>query len=511
MRNTFFFYDLETSGLSPRTDRIMQFAGQRTDMDLNPIGEPYNILIKLSKDTLPSPTAILTTKITPQKTLEQGITEAEFAHLLQSEIFTSNTCAVGYNNISFDDEFIRYLFWRNFHDPYEWHWKDGRSRWDILNLVRLTRALRPDGINWPTDQDNKPTNRLEFLTKSNNITHKHAHDALSDVFATISVAKLIKSQKPQLFSYLFSLRDKKQVQKLVNLENPKPFLITSTAFKELSNSPASNNSNQNSIKNQPSAVPSPQTKPSKKPDYLLHNPNYTTVAFPFSIGKNGNPLIFNLRYNLEELQSDPPEYWFGIVETLAYNKCPAVAPLSVLQNDSDWQKIALSSEKIQENLKTLLKHPEFSEKMRLICEEPVEWGDTADSESALYKGFLNDSDRLKCNAVRNADANKLADFHPNFSDQRLESLLVNYKARNFPTALSDYEVKIWEKYRQNRLQTQSAAFLAELQNLTSTNIISGSHSSNPTASSAHPSLTTEELFVLEELSLWYQSLLPEDY
>ena len=194
---TFFFYDLETSGLNPREDRIMQFAGQRTDMDLNLVGEPVNILVKMSEDALPSPGAIMVTKITPQDTLRDGISEAEFARLAVEEIFIPNTIAVGYNTVRFDDEFMRALLWRNFHEPYEWEWKDGRSRWDILDVVRLTRALRPEGINWPVREDGVATNRLELITKLNDVSHEHAHDALSDVYATIAVARLIKEKQPK--------------------------------------------------------------------------------------------------------------------------------------------------------------------------------------------------------------------------------------------------------------------------------------------------------------------------
>ena len=157
---TFFFYDLETSGLNAREDRVMQFAGQRTDMELNPIGEPVNILVKMTEDALPSPGAIMVTKITPQDTLRDGITEAEFVKFVTEEVFVPNTIAVGYNTVRFDDEFMRATLWRNFYDPYEWEWKDGRSRWDILDVVRLTRALRPEGINWPFREDGAPTNRL---------------------------------------------------------------------------------------------------------------------------------------------------------------------------------------------------------------------------------------------------------------------------------------------------------------------------------------------------------------
>ena len=220
MKN-FFFYDLETSGLKPRKDRIMQFAGQRTDTNLNPIGEPVNLLVKMTNDALPSPSAINVTKITPQDTLRDGISEAEFCRTVTEEIFTPGTIAVGYNTVRFDDEFMRACLWRNFYDPYEWEWKDGRSRWDILDVVRLTRALRPEGIEWPYREDGTPTNRLELITKLNGVSHEHAHDALSDVYATIAVARLIREKQPELFDYLLKIRNKNEIKKLVNLDNKK--------------------------------------------------------------------------------------------------------------------------------------------------------------------------------------------------------------------------------------------------------------------------------------------------
>lgn len=257
MSQTFFFYDLETSGLSAQDDRIMQFAGIRTTMDLVPIGEPYNILVKLNDDTLPNPDALMVTGITPQQTLTDGYTEAKFAKILIEEIFTADTITIGFNNIRFDDEFIRHLFWRNFYDPYEWTWKDGRSRWDILDVVRMTRALRPDGIEWPF-VDGKESNRLELITKQNGIDHLKAHDALSDVEALIAVTKLVKDNQPQLYSYLLKIRDKKEVKKLVNLEEKQPFVYVSGR--------------------------------------LSADFHKATVAFPLTSGRNSNVVVYDLRY-----------------------------------------------------------------------------------------------------------------------------------------------------------------------------------------------------------------------
>ena len=449
MEQNFFFYDLETSGLNPRTDRIMQFAGMRTDMNLNPIGDPINLLVKMSEDTLPSPYAVMVTKITPQSTLQDGFTEVEFCKYVTDEIFTPGTIAVGYNSVRFDDEFMRNIFWRCFYDPYEWQWKDGRSKWDLLDVVRMTRALRPEGINWPFTPDGKATNRLELMTKENNISHEHAHDALSDVEALISVTKLIKEKQPQLYDWLFKMRDKKAVQQLINLEKPAPFVYSSGRYSG--------------------------------------EFNKTTVAYPIAPAKNGNVLVYDLRYNLDELLAQEEPKFFPIVKEMKYNHCPAVAPLGVLEQGNGWQKISLEKSQIEKNLKSLLAHPEFIEQMRTENEEREEFPPAVDPESALYDGFLDNTDKTRCSAVRRATLNDLADFHPDFHDPRLPDLLLHYKARNFERALTESEHTKWEEYRMNRIKGAQNQYIKEIQQLAAAG---------------------KDPFILEELQLWYQSILP---
>ena len=468
MVQTFFFYDLETSGLNPRQDRIMQFAGQRTDMNLEPIGDPYNLLVTLNDDTLPSPDALMVTGITPQKTVEEGYSEAQFARMLSEEIFTPETIAVGFNNIRFDDEFIRHLLWRNFHDPYEWSWKDGRSRWDLLDVVRLTRALRPEGINWPLDAKGEPSNRLELITSANGIAHENAHDALADVTALIAVTKLIKQKQPQLYDYLLKMRDKKVVQQLVNVDDKKPFVYASGRYdKEFAK---------------------------------------TTVAFPLTTSRNGGVVVYDLRYDptpfveldtneltakifasWEERQAE--DFVKLPVKELQYNRCPAVAPLGVLEQGNGWRKISLSAEIVQQHQNILLNHPDFAEKLRTIFENKPAFKKLPDPEAQLYDGFLNDRDRIRVEAVRNADERELADFHPEFQDERLAPLLLHYKARNFPRSLSEDDLAQWETWRAQRLQVQLSGFMTALHRLA-------------------PTATDEQQFILQELQLWAESTLP---
>lgn len=470
MAQTFFFYDLETSGLDPRSSRIMQFAGIRTDMDLNPIGEPYNVLVKLNDDTLPSPEALMVTGITPQQTQADGYTEAEFARLMTEEICAPDTITVGFNNIRFDDEFTRALLWRTFRDPYEWCWKDGRSRWDLLDVVRMTRALRPDGIVWPV-VDGKATNRLELLTKENGIDHFKAHDALSDVEALIAVTKLIKEKQSQLYGYLLEMRDKRKVQQLVNLDDKKPFVYTSGRYDA--------------------------------------EHDKTTVAFPLAPGRNGNVAVYDLRYDpadfinlsLDELKKKMFATWeerkadgFAKlpVKELQYNRAPAVAPLGVLEQADGWKRVHLSKETIEKHRNALLAAPHFAENIRTLYESRPAFKKAADPEAQLYDGFVGDRDKLRIETVRNASEHELADFHPEFTDERLAPLLLHYKARNYPKSLTDDEAKNWEAWRSKRIMRDLPGFMQSLQKLAATEA------------------DEHKQFVLQELQLWAESVMPTD-
>ena len=466
MAHTFFFYDLETSGLNARQDRIMQFAGRRTDAELNTIGEPYSILVALNDDTLPNPEAIMVTGITPQKTREEGYTEAEFTRILMEQVFTPDTITVGFNNVRFDDEFIRHLLWRNFYDPYEWAYKDGRSRWDLLDVARMTRALRPEGIEWPV-VDGKAVNKLELITKINGIDHYKAHDALSDVEALIAVTKLIKQKQPQLYEYLLRLRDKNEVKKLVNIEQKQPFVYVSGRY-----------------------------------DAEF---NKATVAFPLTAGPNGGIIVYDLRYDpaayvdlsVQQLtkqifatweQRQKDDFLKVPVKALQYNKAPAVAPLGVLGQANGWEKVGLTIDIIEKHKTALLAAPHFAENVRTVFESRPEFKKSADPEAQLYDGFLSDRDRVRVEAVRNATERTLADFQPDFADERLVALLVHYKARNYPKTMSESEMKAWEQWRRAHLQEQLPGYAAALQRLSTT--------------------TTDDSkqFILQELQLWAESI-----
>ncbi|MCA9308798.1 exodeoxyribonuclease I [Candidatus Saccharibacteria bacterium] len=470
---TFYFYDLETSGINARAQRIMQFAGQRVGADFKPIGEPDNWLIALTDEIVPDPEAILVTGITPQKTKEEGYTEAEFLKLFTEQVCQPDTVIVGYNNVRFDDEFMRATLWRNFYDPYEWQWQDGRSRWDLLDVVRMVRALRPEGITWPIDKDGKPTNRLELLTRENKLDHDSAHDALSDVRATISVAKLLKEKQPKMFEYLLGMRSKKAVLELVRAEDPQPFLYTSGRY--------------------------------------ASEHQKTTAAIVVGQAEHGSVLVYDLRIDatqFDDMNDDELKEKLFVrdaetgelpVKVLKPNACPAVAPLGVLDKAAS-QSIHLTTEQVASNF-TQLRRSGLATKINNLYEafniaRREKFSDAEDPDLQLYDGFTPDKDKTLSRAVRSADVNELADFSPDFSDERLAALLPWYKARNYPQSLTDSERRKWDEYKSKRVmnglygQLPLSAFGERLAEL------------------AQTKTDDKSQFLLEELTLYGQSIAP---
>lgn len=484
MATTYYFYDLETSGFNARTARIMQFGGQRTDMDLQPIGEPDNLLVRLSDDILPDPDAVLVTGITPQATRSGGLTEAEFVKYLTGQVFTPGTVSIGFNNIRFDNEFIRFTFWRNFHDAYEWQWKDGRATWDLLDVARMTRALRPEGLQWPFDSDGRPSNRLELLASVNKLDHVSAHDALSDVNAVILLAKLLKLKQPKLFDYLLNLRDKRKVAALVN--KAEPLVYTSGRY------------------------PSEYEK--------------TTVAVMVAAhpGKSA-ALMFDLRVDPEAYikmtpaqlaaawQYRPPrstkeetvrEEWYFPMKVLSYNRSPAVAPLTVLDAKSG-ARLKIDSASIDRHFKKLKAAQDFGDKLVAALEimQPKDQkslvADEQKVDEQLYDGFVPPSDKNKMSLVRAASPEQLADLDPGFTDERLAKLLRLYKARNYTASLSVDDQQWWEEFRAQRLlaggdASRAALYFKRLEEL-----------------SHQPGLKPEAKYLLEELKLYGQSVIPD--
>ncbi|MCR5760842.1 MAG: exodeoxyribonuclease I [Sphaerochaetaceae bacterium] len=421
---SFFWYDLETFGTDPFNDRIAQFAGMRTDPALNPIGDPVMLYCRLSPDYIPNRFACEVTGITPQTLKEKNaLPECEFIERINAIFSVRGTCVVGFNNVKFDDEFIRNALYRNFMDPYEREYKNGCSRWDIINLVRACHDLRPEGITWPHgSEDNRPVFKLTEMTAANNIEQKGAHDALVDVRATIAVAKLIKEKQPKLFDYYLSLRDKENVRKVLGLGGPKikAVLHTSTAFSSVYGATSL-------------IVPVSPTS------------GMSNNIVCLDLAKDPAPLIAARGEELESLVfgKDSPVVRVGV------NKIPFVAPANTIR-ENEYQRLGLDYRLCMQHLETILTHMESL----VLKLRDLKFNDTLqnnDPDSAIYTGFFSDYDKNLFRMIRNTDPARRLDLKFNFQDPRCQTMLFRHVCRNYPELLNDEQMKKWKAFSSERL------------------------------------------------------------
>ena len=441
---TFLFHDYETFGKSPSLDRPAQFAGVRTDLDFNIIGEPEVFYCQPADDYLPQPEAVMITGITPQQAKARGVTEAEFARRIHALFSEPNTCVVGYNNVRFDDEVTRNIFYRNFYDPYGWSWQNGNTRWDLLDVMRACYALRPEGINWPENEDGMPSFRLEHLTKANGVEHANAHDAMSDVYATIAMAKLVKQQQPKLYDYLFSHRSKQKITTLVDIPQMKPLVHISGMF--------------GAFRGNTSWIAP-----------LAWHPDNRNALITCDLAGDMSPLLEldadALRARLYTPRDQLGDAAAVPIKLVHINKCPVLAPANTLRPE-DAERIGIDRERCLANLTLLRQHPEIREKVVTLFAEAEPFTAADDVDARLYDGFFSDADRSAMNIILQTASSNLPALDLTFNDSRIEQLLFRYRARNFPGTLDDSEQQRWLQHRREALNPERVqSYLLELESL----------------------------------------------
>jgi exodeoxyribonuclease-1 len=439
---TFYWYDYETWGRDPRRDRPCQFAGLRTDAALNELGPAEPPLVRFCQpadDFLPSPEACLVTGLTPQQAEREGVIEAQFAADIQQQLARPGTCSVGYNSIRFDEEVSRFLFYRNFRDPYAHAWRNGNSRWDLIDVVRLAHALRPQGINWPRHPGGEPSFKLEHLTAANDIAHQGAHDALVDVRATLALARLLRAAQPRLFDYALQLRDKERVREL--LSGGKPVLHVSSKY--------------------------PAERGCIAP---------VMVVAPSSADDRNALIVWDLREDPAELIGLAPQAIRERVFTrsedlpagvgrlplkkLRVNASPMVAPMATLSGDAAgcWE---IDPAQVERHYRRFQDHAEAARQVAVAVRDafarPGDGKGEQDPDEALYGGFLSDADQRLLEQVRRLSPQALATAGFAFQDQRLPVLLFRYRARNWPESLTLQEREQWDAWRLARIHQETAA------------------------------------------------------
>ena len=430
---TFFWHDYETFGLNPRRDRPAQFAGIRTDAELNEIGEPLMIYCQPASDYLPDPASCLLTGITPQHCLRYGLAEPEFAARIEEALSQPGTIGVGYNTIRFDDEFTRFLFWRNLIDPYGREWQNECGRWDLLDVVRMAYALRSDGIVWPAGADGKASFRLEELARANGLQHETAHDALSDVRATIALARLVRTAQPRLFDFCLGLHKKSRVAAELGFpaspNMAKPFLHVSGMF---------------APERGCLALMYPlATHPTNKNE---------VIAWDLAHDPSELPLldVETLRLRLFSKSADLPDGVLRLpIKSVHLNKSPMVVRNLDTLSPEMAARWGIDREAARRHAEIAAGLPDMSAIWPAVFQRPKEAARDADED--LYGGFVGDADRRRLNRLRGLPSDELAQARVGFDDERLEELVFRYRARNFRESLAPDDGERWEAHRAARL------------------------------------------------------------
>lgn len=428
--HTFLWHDYETFGAQARRDRPAQFAAIRTDAQLNEIGAPIMIYCKPAPDFVPDPQSCLMTGITPQICLERGIPEYQFAAQIEQAMSAPGTIGVGYNTIRFDDEITRFMFWRNLIDPYAREWQNHCGRWDLLDVVRTTYALRPEGMAWPKKEDDvTPSFKLELLSKANGLLHETAHDALSDVRATIALARLIKEKQPRLFDFCLALHKKDRVIAELGLPLPKPFLHVSGMF------PATRGC---------LAVMWPLgMHPSNKNEVIAWDLHHDPQELA---GLDADTIRMRMFSKTEDLPAGVSRL---PLKTIHLNKSPMVIASLKTLSAPRAAALGIDLEAALQYAANAAALPEMQAIWAQVFQHPKEAAPDVDED--LYGGFIGNNDRRQLHQLRALTPQQLTQSNLRFDDVRLEELLFRYRARNFPDSLSATETQRWEQHRAARL------------------------------------------------------------
>ena len=432
---TLYWHDYETSGASPANDRPWQFAGVRTNLDLEIIGEPLTVYAKPSLDVLPHPTAIRVTGISPYECEEKGLTEQGFIARIHDELSQPGTCGVGYNSLRFDDEVTRYSLWRNFYDPYAREYSRGNSRWDLIDIVRAFYALRPNSLQWPKHPDGSPSFKLEDLTEANGLEHGAAHDAMSDVTATLALARALRAADEALFDRLLGQRFKARVEAMVDTHRMTPLVHVSGLF--------------GTDRHCLGVIVPLAIHPDFKSDVICAD----ITREPSFLDMSVEEIQKRLFAKKEDLNSpdDRPS-----LMTIKVNRAPVLLPMSDISPEAA-QRLGLNGDRLRTHLSQLRAAREARgtaftgdcQDVYRSAERPVD----ANPDTALYGSFVPKEDRGLIQEVRDASPAELRDRRFAFSDSRLPELLFRYRARNWPEILSDAERSQWHEYCRTQWET----------------------------------------------------------
>ncbi len=474
-QDTFFWHDYETFGINTQLDGISQFAGIRTNLDFEEVGEPVDIYCKMTPDRLPSPMACMVTGVKPSEVQQKGLNETAFFHKVEKELGQAGTCGIGYNNISFDDEVTRNGFYRNFIDPYRREWADNCSRWDLLNVVRMASALYPGIVNVPINEETgNKVFKLDQLSPANNIIHENAHEALSDVRATIALAKMIKDNQPEFWEAQFNQRNKAGVGEFlferydsrsrVNTLKFKPFIMADSFFGgdqdfiEVLYPIHSKGLNVYCVKltQDLSQLIDLDANELNVRLYKKRKPEFKEDMLPSDRRLLERKIAKDKETGAVYLQEDDVRI---PLHTVKINQCPVIAPSNLLNKETA-AALGIDGDKLRSNIKLIKDNfVVLQQKIQELFEKTEYPEADKDVDTMIYSGgFFSDTDKNHFQTVKKTNSVDLLDYlrqqmrQKKFEDKaRMPEMIFRFIARNFEQDMDMKAYKKWTEFCVERI------------------------------------------------------------
>lgn len=418
---TFLFYDLETGDINVETTRVSQFSSIRTDKDFNII-EEKNFYCEPLLDYIPSPTACAITQVTPfdivemKKTNpEKVLTEYELYSMLNKDFNVEGTCTLGFNTLRYDDEIVRRGFYRNLFPVYDREFKNDCSRFDMFPLIKMFAKLYPESFKVPVI-NNRKSFKLEALAKENGFVVNDGayHDALTDVRATIFLAKKVKETNKNFWDLSMFSKNKNNLFEYITVNKNQPFLLENNYL--------------GAARDFTTYVKVLSTHPIDKNKFIAIDLENENAVNNLLKAKTSDDLknVYNFKQS-------------GLIE-IECNKFPSIISVNDFEkinvknpNLSKYQEVI---EKLNDNKITDILYDKYNRPYNNKKVEP-----NTNPDFHIYSGFPSKTDLFRFSEFHNdlsiGNLDKYLEEHVDFDDPRYGELAKNVIKRNFLNKLTD--------------------------------------------------------------------------
>ncbi len=402
MERTYLFYDIETTGLNKAFDQVVQFAAIRTDQQLNEL-ERYEYFIRLNPDVIPSPQAFITHRLSLTQ-LEQGMDEFQAMKIIHDLVNTPGTTSIGYNSLGFDDEFLRFSFYRNLLPPYTHQYSNQCSRMDLYPMTVMYFLFKNDLLKWPENNL-----KLENISQLNALGSGMAHNAMVDVAATLNLAKCFQ-QDVKTWEYLAGYFDKTiDLQRCHQVANDPMGIMIDGKFGA--------------------------------------NQQYQAAVIPLGLHNHYKNQFVWLRIDNENIMQASSEDFLNHTRTIN-KKIGEPAWVLPLKDRFRHNYLLENRQKIETTFSWLEKNASLVEKVKQhYCNYKYPLIPSLDVDASLYQaGFLSIQDQEVCRKIHLAAPENKGKFLTSLSQNHLKEILIRIMGRHFPNYLNHEQKELFQNH-----------------------------------------------------------------